>query len=83
MTDEVKEKALKEVDRLERMHPDSAESAVVRTYLDWMVNLPWSRATEDNLDIAPARKVLDDDHFGLEKIKERLLEYLAVLYRFP
>ncbi len=78
MTDEVKEKALKEVDRLERMHPDSAESAVVRTYLDWMVNLPWSRSTEDNLDIIHARKVLDDDHFGLEKIKERLLEYLAV-----
>lgn len=78
MPEEVKEKALKEVSRLEKMHPDSAESSVVRTYLDWMVNLPWSFATEDNLDIAHARKILDDDHYGLEKIKERLLEYLAV-----
>jgi ATP-dependent Lon protease len=78
MPEDVKDKALKEVTRLERMHPDSAESAVVRTYLDWMTNLPWSVATEDNLDIPHARKVLDSDHFGLEKIKERLLEYLAV-----
>jgi ATP-dependent Lon protease len=78
MPEEVKDKALKEVSRLERMHPDSAESAVVRTYLDWMTNLPWSVATVDNLDIANARRILDADHYGLDKIKERLLEYLAV-----
>lgn len=78
MPELVKEKALKELERLERMHPDSAEGSVVRTYLDWMTNLPWSKATEDNLDIAHARKILDADHYGLEKIKERLLEYLAV-----
>jgi ATP-dependent Lon protease len=60
------------------MHPDTAESATVRTYLEWMVDLPWSKRSKDNLDIKAAAKVLDEDHFDLEKVKERILEYLAV-----
>jgi len=75
-------KVLEEVDRqikkLERMHPDSAETATVRNYLDWMVNLPWSAQTKDNLDLKKAQEILDDDHYGLETIKERIVEYLAV-----
>jgi ATP-dependent Lon protease len=75
-------KVLEEVDRqigkLERMHPDSAETATVRNYLDWMVNLPWSVQTKDNLDLKKAQQILDDDHYGLEGIKERIVEYLAV-----
>jgi ATP-dependent Lon protease len=75
-------KVLEEVDRqinkLERMHPDSAETATVRNYLDWMVNLPWSAQTKDNLDLKKAQEILDDDHYGLETIKERIIEYLAV-----
>ena len=78
MPDEVKDKAEKEVRRLERMHPDSAESSVVRTYLDWLTNLPWNESTKDNLDILHVQKILDEDHYGLDKIKERLLEYLSV-----
>ncbi len=78
MPDETKEKAVKELKRLERMHPDSAESSVVRTYLDWLTNLPWGIHTNDNLDIPHVEKILNEDHFGLEKIKERLLEYLSV-----
>jgi ATP-dependent Lon protease len=76
------EKVLKEADkqlkRLEKMHPDSAESATVRTYLDWLVELPWSIATKDKLDIKAADKVLNEDHYDLEKVKERILEYLSV-----
>ena len=72
----------KEVDRqvkkLERMHPDSAETATVRNYLDWMVSVPWCNQTKDNLDLEKARNILDEDHYGLENIKERILEYLAV-----
>jgi len=67
-----------ELTRLARIHPSSAEYTVARTYLDWLINLPWSVATEDNLDINRAEKILDEDHYGLEKIKERILEYLAV-----
>jgi len=78
MPEEVADKATKELKRLERMHPDSAESSVVRTYLDWLTSLPWSIATTDNLDILHVQKILDEDHYGLDKIKERLLEYLAV-----
>lgn len=78
MPDDVKEKAVKELKRLERMHPDSAESSVVRTYLDWMTNLPWGIHTIDNLDIPHVERILNEDHYGLEKIKERLLEYLSV-----
>src|SRR3989337_412315 len=76
------EKVLKEVDkqlkRLEKMHPDSAEASTVRTYLEWMVEIPWSKGTTDNLDIKAASKVLNEDHYDLEKVKERILEYLSV-----
>lgn len=75
---EVEEKALKELDRLEKMPPMAAESAVVRTYLDWLVSLPWSRSTRDRLDINLAEEILNEDHYGLEIVKERILEYLAI-----
>jgi ATP-dependent Lon protease len=74
----VEKEALKQLGRLEQMHPDAAESGMLRTYLDWMVELPWSRASKDLLDIKRAREILDEDHFDLEKIKDRILEYLAV-----
>ena len=70
--------AKRELDRLSGMHPSSAEYSIVRTYLDWISSLPWSVSTKDKLDLKAARKVLDKDHFGLEKIKERMIEYLAV-----
>jgi len=76
------EKVLKEADkqlaRLEKMHPDSAEATTVRTYLEWLVELPWSKKTKDILDLKAAQKILDEDHYDLEKVKERILEYLAV-----
>ncbi len=75
--DAVKE-AERELDRLSRMHPSSAEYTVAMTYLDWLTELPWHDSTADNLDIKKARKVLDEDHFGLEKAKRRIIEYLAV-----
>jgi len=68
----------RELSRLERLPAAAAEYGVIRTYLEWMVDLPWSKATEDNLDIAHAREVLDEDHYDLEKVKDRILEYLAV-----
>ena len=61
-----------------QMHPDAVEASIVRTYLDWLVDLPWSKATKDRLDIKMAKKILDEDHYDLEKVKERILEYLAV-----
>ena len=70
--------AKKELERLNHMNPASAEYTVSRTYLDWLVGLPWNKSTEDNLDIKSARKVLDQDHYDLDKVKERILEYLAV-----
>ncbi len=70
--------AMRQLARLEKMHQDTAESAVVRTYLDWMVELPWKQGTVDNLDLGKARQILDEDHYGLENIKERILEYLAI-----
>jgi ATP-dependent Lon protease len=70
--------AERELERLAKMHPSSAEYTVASTYLDWLTELPWNETTEDNLDIKKARKVLDDDHFGLEKAKKRIIEYLAV-----
>ncbi|NMA67519.1 MAG: endopeptidase La [Clostridiaceae bacterium] len=76
--EEVKKKALKEVDRLARMHSSSAESGVIRTYLDTILELPWSKKTEEIIDIKHAAEILDRDHYGLEKVKERVLEYLAV-----
>src|SRR5439155_1224311 len=78
MPDEVKEKALKEVDRLSRIPSASPEQGVIRTYVDWLVSLPWGELTEDNLDLSEAEKVLNEDHYGLEKPKERILEYMAV-----
>jgi ATP-dependent Lon protease len=78
MTEEAKKEALRELDRLGKMPPAAAEYTVARTYLDWLLALPWSKQTTDNLDIAEARRVLDEDHSGLQKVKERILEYLAV-----
>jgi ATP-dependent Lon protease len=74
----IEKEALKQLGRLEQMHPDSAESGMLRTFLDWMVEIPWSRTTRDSLDIKKAQVILDVDHHGLEKIKERILEFLAV-----
>ena len=78
MSKEAEKEALKQLKRLDQMHTDSAESAVVRSYLDWLVELPWSKATRDVIDIKKAKKVLNKDHYGLEKIKDRILEYLSV-----
>ena len=78
MSQDAKDEADKQLRRLEQMHPDSAESSVVRTYLDWMVDLPWSKATTDVIDIKKAKSVLDLDHYGLDRIKDRILEYLSV-----
>jgi ATP-dependent Lon protease len=78
MPDEATEEAGRQISRLERMHPDAAETATIRNYVDWMVNLPWSGETEDNLDLGKAERILDEDHFGLDKVKERILEHLAV-----
>lgn len=78
MPKEVKEKALKEVDRLNKMSPHSAETAVIRTYLDWILELPWDKETKDKVDIKKARDILNEDHYGLEDVKERILEFIAV-----
>ncbi len=78
MPPDAEKEARKQLTRLEQMHPDSAEASIVRTYLDWMVDLPWNKSTKDCLDIAKAKKVLDEDHYDLEKVKERILEYLSV-----
>ncbi len=78
MTQEARTEADKQLHRLEQMHPDAAEASVIRTYLDWLTELPWQKTTKDLLDIQQAKKVLDRDHFGLDKIKERILEYLSV-----
>lgn len=78
MPDEVRDVALKELDRLAKMPPAAAEYTVSRTYLDWLIELPWNKFTEDNLDVPAAEKVLDEDHYDLEKVKKRILEYLAV-----
>ena len=78
MPENVKNTALKELDRYEKVPTSSAESAVIRNYIEWLVSLPWSKKTEDDLDILRAEKILNEDHYGLEKVKERVLEYLAV-----
>ncbi len=78
MPEEAEKQARRELDRLSRLPTVAAEYGVIRTYLDWLVTLPWSTITQDNLDIAHARQVLDQDHYGLEDVKERILEYLAV-----
>jgi len=74
----VQEEVERQLKKLERMHPDSAETATLRNWLDWMVTLPWGKPTKDNLDLIEAQRILDEDHYGLEKVKERIVEYLAV-----
>lgn len=76
--EEVKKKVEKELDRLSKLSAGSPEVGVIRTYLDWIFDLPWNTMTEDNLDIKNARKILDEDHYGLKKVKERVLEYMAI-----
>lgn len=78
VSQEVKEELEKQISRLSQMHPESAETAVVRNYLDWMFALPWNKSTVDNLDLRKAKKILDEDHYGLDKVKERVIEYLGV-----
>ncbi|MDI6852309.1 MAG: endopeptidase La [Deltaproteobacteria bacterium] len=78
MPKEAEEEAFKQLSRLEQMHPDAAEASMVRTYLDWLVELPWSKSTRDKLDLKEAQVILDEDHYDLEKVKERILEYLSV-----
>lgn len=78
MPDAVLTEAMKQLARLERMHPDASEASMVRTYLDWMVDLPWAKSTVDNLDLNRAKKILDEDHYDLQKAKDRILEFLAV-----
>jgi len=78
MSEEARKEALRELDRLAKMPPAAAEYTVARTYLDWLIALPWQKETADQLDIAQAREILDEDHWGLEKAKDRILEYLAV-----
>src|SRR5256886_1741800 len=75
---EAREEIEKQIKRLERSHPDSAETAIIRTYLDWMTGLPWGVLSPDSEDIERARQILDEDHYDIEKVKERILEYLAV-----
>jgi ATP-dependent Lon protease len=78
MPDEVRARAIKEIDRMSRIPSASPEVGVIRTYVDWLVGLPWNVSTDDRLDIKEAAQILDEDHYGLEKVKERILEYLAV-----
>jgi ATP-dependent Lon protease len=78
MPKEAQKEAYKELDRLEQMHPDAADASIVRTYLDWLVEIPWSRSTVDRLDLLKAKTVLDEDHYNLEKVKDRILEFLSV-----
>ncbi len=79
MPEAVDKIAVKELDRMQRMSPNSAEHSVIRTYVEWLIDMPWSKATPDNTSIENAQKVLDEDHYGLEKAKKRIIEYLAVL----
>jgi len=81
MSKEAREKAMGELKKLRSMSPMSAEATVVRNYLDWILSIPWKKRTKVRRDIKAAQKVLDEDHFGLEKVKERILEYLAVQQR--
>src|SRR6185503_4703269 len=78
MPKEAEDKALQELKRLESMPPVSAEATVSRNYLEWLIAVPWQKKTRENRDIVRAEQILDEDHYGLEKIKERILEYLAV-----
>ena len=78
MPEEAEKQSKRELERLSRLPTAAAEYGVIRTYLDWLVSLPWSKSTEDNLEIAHAREILDKDHYGLEDVKERILEFLAI-----
>lgn len=78
MPQTVETEALKQLHRLERMHPDASEATMVRTYLDWMVDLPWAKKTTDSLELKHAKEILDEDHYELTKAKDRILEFLAV-----
>jgi len=78
LPEEARKEADRELDRLTKMPPAAAEHTVSRTYIDWLVSLPWARATEDNLDVKQATQILDEDHYDLEKVKDRILDYLAV-----
>jgi len=78
MPKHARKEARKELKRLEMMHPDASEANIIRTYIDWIIDLPWKKSSKDRLDLAMAAKVLDEDHYGLEKVKERILEFLAV-----
>jgi ATP-dependent Lon protease len=78
MSKEAAKEAKKQLKRLEQMHPDSAEASVIRTYLDWLVDMPWSITTKDVINIKNAKKLLDEDHYALDKVKDRVLEYLSV-----
>ena len=78
MPEDAKKESLKQLNRLEKMHPEATEASMVRGYLDWLLDVPWSQTTKDNLDIKKAKEILDEDHFDLTKIKERILEFLAV-----
>lgn len=78
MPPEVEQEALKQLSRLERMHPEASEASMLRTYVDWLIDTPWSKETVDHMDLTRAKNILDEDHYNLDKIKERILEYLAV-----
>ena len=78
LEEDVQKKVLKELSRLKRLPQGSPETAVLRTWIEWIIDLPWTEETEDNLDLDNARKILDEDHYGLHKVKERVIEYLAV-----
>ncbi|MCP3891486.1 MAG: endopeptidase La [Desulfobulbaceae bacterium] len=78
MPKSVRKETNKQLSRMEMMHPDSSEATIIRTYIDWILDVPWKKSTKDQLDLINAKKVLDEDHYGLDKVKERILEYLAV-----
>ena len=83
LSEEAREKAAKEISRLETIPTSNSESSVIRTYLDWIFDMPWGKETKDNIDLRAAKKMLDEDHFGLDKVKDRILEYLAVKILAP
>ena len=78
MPKKVRKEAQKQVSRMEMMHPDSSEATIIRTYIDWILDVPWKKGTKDRLELKAAKQVLDEDHYGLDRVKERILEYLAV-----
>ena len=81
MPKSVRKEAKKQIERMDMMHPDSSEATIIRNYIDWILDIPWKKGTKDKLDLVEAKKVLDEDHYGLDKVKERILEYLAVQQR--